>query len=121
MGRGGVKIPNFFGHHQWKPPYPPAQGKSETPRLPRKMTNNSTMYARGKTVEMEQSVGIMPKNLQVVSFDAEWNEIYVGTARRDVFSASCPNPVPKASRVAIQLHKFPLENPLEKPLESPIL
>ena len=38
---------------------------------------------------------------QVVSFDANWNEIYVGTVRRDVFSAVCPNPVPKASKVDV--------------------
>ena len=30
-------------------------------------------------------------HLQVVSFDSDWNEIYLGTFRRDNFSAICPN------------------------------
>ena len=37
------------------------------------------MYERGKEVSLESSVGLMVKNLQVVSFDSEWLEIYLGT------------------------------------------
>ena len=37
------------------------------------------MYERGKEVNLEASVGVMVKNLQVVSFDSEWLEIYLGT------------------------------------------
>ena len=37
------------------------------------------MYERGKEVTLESSVGLMVKNLQVVSFDSEWLEIYLGT------------------------------------------
>ena len=37
------------------------------------------MYERGKEVTLEASVGVMVKNLQVVSFDSEWLEIYLGT------------------------------------------
>ena len=37
------------------------------------------MYERGKEVNLEASVGVMVKNLQVVSFDSEWFEIYLGT------------------------------------------
>ena len=37
------------------------------------------MYERGKEVSLESSVGLMIKNLQVVSFDSEWLEIYLGT------------------------------------------
>ena len=36
------------------------------------------------------------KNLQVVSFDSEWKEIYLGTIRRNHFSAFCPHNVPNA-------------------------
>lgn len=37
------------------------------------------MYERGKEVGLEASVSVMVKNLQVVSFDSEWLEIYLGT------------------------------------------
>lgn len=48
------------------------------------------------------SVSMLPKNLQVVSFDPEWREIYLGTLRRDGFSAVCPHDVPTASKVDLQ-------------------
>ena len=51
------------------------------------------MYEKGKVVTLCETVGLMSKNLQVVSFDAAWHEIYIGTARRDRFIAVCPNPV----------------------------
>ena len=35
----------------------------------------------GRTVALPKSVGMMAKNLQVVSFDADWSEIYLGTVR----------------------------------------
>ncbi len=37
-----------------------------------------------------------------MSFDPEWREIYLGTLRRDGFSAVCPHDVPSASKVDIQ-------------------
>ena len=60
------------------------------------------MYEKGHTVIIEQGVGMTPKNLQVVSFDSEWKEIYLGTFRRDNFSAMCPNNVPSASNVKVK-------------------
>jgi hypothetical protein len=41
--------------------------------------------------------------MQVVSFDADWNEIYLGTTRCDVFSAICPNSVPHAA-TKVEVH-----------------
>ena len=37
------------------------------------------MYERGKEISLESTVGLMVKNLQVVSFDSDWVEIYLGT------------------------------------------
>lgn len=54
------------------------------------------MYEKGKVVTMSASSGLLTKNLQVVSFDSEWNEIYLGSVRRDHFTAFCPNPVDSA-------------------------
>ena len=51
------------------------------------------MYEKTKSLETERTVSMMPKNLQVVSFDSDWKEIYLGTVRKDVFSAFCPNGV----------------------------
>ena len=36
----------------------------------------------------------------MVSFDADWSEIYIGASRRDTFTAVCPNNVPEASNVS---------------------
>ena len=36
----------------------------------------------------------------MVSFDADWSEIYIGSSRRDTFTALCPNNVPEAAKVA---------------------
>ena len=41
--------------------------------------NTTKMYERGKEVTIDSSVGLMAKNLQVVSFDTDWLEIYLGT------------------------------------------
>lgn len=60
------------------------------------------MYEKGRTVRVGRSVALAPKNLQVVSFDADWNEIYLGTARGDHFSAVCPNSVPNAKPVDVR-------------------
>ena len=49
------------------------------------------MYEKGKVISLSETVGLMSKNLQVVSFDSSWHEIYVGTVRRDRFIAVCPN------------------------------
>ena len=51
------------------------------------------MYEKGKVVTLNDTVGLMCKNLQVVSFDSAWQEIYIGTVRRDRFIAVCPNQV----------------------------
>ena len=48
---------------------------------------------------MSNSVGMLTKNLQVVSFDADWKEIYIGTVRRNHFTAFCPNDVPNAVNI----------------------
>jgi hypothetical protein len=49
------------------------------------------MYEKGKVVSLCETVGLMSKNLQVVSFDSSWHEIYIGTVRKDRFIAVCPN------------------------------
>ena len=51
------------------------------------------MYHKKKSIDVGQSAGLMPKNLQVVSFDADWREVYVGTSKGDSFSALCPNDI----------------------------
>lgn len=51
------------------------------------------MYEKGKVLNLCETVGLLGKNLQVVSFDSAWNEIYIGTVRRDRFIAVCPNQV----------------------------
>ena len=40
--------------------------------------NNNKMYQKGKTINISNSVGMLSKNLQVVSFDGDWREIYLG-------------------------------------------
>jgi hypothetical protein len=40
--------------------------------------NNNNMYQKGKTINISNSVGMLSKNLQVVSFDGDWKEIYLG-------------------------------------------
>ena len=52
-----------------------------------------SMYSRERSIVLDESVGLMAKNLQVVSFDSKWKEVYLGTARRDRFIAVCPNEV----------------------------
>lgn len=49
------------------------------------------MYQRVKHLPALHSASMMTKNLQVVSFDSAWNEIYVGSVHGDTFSAACPN------------------------------
>ncbi len=56
------------------------------------------------------SVSMLPKNLQVVSFDPEWREIYLGTLRRDGFSAVCPHDVPAAAKVDVQYQREAEDN-----------
>ena len=48
--------------------------------------------------------------LKVVSFDADWKEIYVGVARKDIFTAECPNNVPDAAKVAVKYQTKEREN-----------
>ena len=50
------------------------------------------------------------KLVKVVSFDAEWKEIYVGVARKDIFTAECPNNVPDAERVTVKYQSKDKEN-----------
>ncbi len=57
------------------------------------------MYQKGKVLTMASTAGMMAKNLQVVSFDSEWNEIYLGTSRRNHFTAFCPNNVANAINI----------------------
>ena len=45
---------------------------------------------------MSNTVGMLAKNLQVVSFDGDWKEIYLGTVRKNHFTAFCPNEVSSA-------------------------
>lgn len=60
---------------------------------------------------MSNTVGMMTKNLQVVSFDADWKEIYMGTVRRNHFTAFCPNDVPTAVNIDFKwLHEDEEEN-----------
>ena len=54
------------------------------------------MYKKLKNLAISSGAGMTVKNLQVVSFDSEWKEIYLGTIRRNHFSAFCPNSVPNA-------------------------
>ena len=54
------------------------------------------MYQKVKSLQTAHSASMMCKNLQVVSFDSEWKEVYLGTIRRESFTAICPNDVPKA-------------------------
>ena len=44
------------------------------------------MYERGKEISLESTVGLMVKNLQVVSFDSDWLEIYLGTVSLNCMS-----------------------------------
>ena len=57
------------------------------------------MYQKGKVITMDSTAGMTCKNLQVVSFDSEWNEIYLGTTRRNRFTAFCPNEVTNAVNI----------------------
>ena len=54
------------------------------------------MYNKTKVLSISNGAGMSVKNLQVVSFDSEWKEIYLGTIRRNHFSAFCPHNVPNA-------------------------
>ena len=54
------------------------------------------MYKKQKNLSISSGAGMSVKNLQVVSFDSEWKEIYLGTIRRNHFSAFCPNSVANA-------------------------
>ena len=54
------------------------------------------MYQKSKTLSMSNTVGMLAKNLQVVSFDGDWKEIYLGTVRKNHFTAFCPNEVSSA-------------------------
>ena len=57
------------------------------------------MYTKDKALNMSVSTGMLTKNLQVVSFDADWKEIYLGTVRRNHFTAFCPNDVESAIEI----------------------
>ena len=57
------------------------------------------MYTKDKALNMSVSTGMLTKNLQVVSFDADWKEIYLGTVRRNHFTAFCPNDVESAVEI----------------------
>ena len=49
-------------------------------------------------------------DIKVVSFDADWKEIYVGVARKDIFTAECPNNVPEAAKVTVKYQTKDREN-----------
>ena len=49
-------------------------------------------------------------DIEVVSFDADWKEIYVGVARKDIFTAECPNNVPDAAKVMVKYQTKDKEN-----------
>jgi len=68
------------------------------------------MYEKIKNVNLKTSVSAQVKNLQVVSFDGDWKEIYVGVARRDIFTAECPNNVPEAAKVTVKYQAKDKEN-----------
>ena len=57
------------------------------------------MYQKRKNLSMSNSVGMLTKNLQVVSFDSDWKEVYLGTIRRNHFTAFCPNEVSTAVNI----------------------
>ena len=46
----------------------------------------------------------------MVSFDADWKEIYVGVVRKDTFTAECPNNVPEAAKVTVKYQAKDKEN-----------
>ena len=43
-----------------------------------------------------------PRSLQVVSFDSEWREVYIGYIRKDVFTGECPNDVNNAAKISVK-------------------
>ena len=59
------------------------------------------MYLRDRSIALPKGAAMMVKNLQVVSFDANWQEIYVGALRGDNFSAVCPNQIPNAADIEV--------------------
>ena len=48
------------------------------------------------------SLSIYILYLQVVSFDSEWREVYVGYIRKDVFTGECPNEVNNAAKISVK-------------------
>jgi len=60
------------------------------------------MYQKVKSVTLKVSSSAQIKNLQVVSFDADWKEVYIGCVRKDSFTAICPNNVPNTANVHVR-------------------
>ncbi len=58
-------------------------------------------FVKRCSLQLPQSPSIMSKNLQVVSFDSDWREVYLGVVKRDVFAATCVNSVPSAAQVRV--------------------
>ena len=50
----------------------------------------SGKFVMGRAIPLPKSVGMMAKNLQVVSFDADWTEIYLGTVRAGINTIMAP-------------------------------
>ena len=87
-----------------------------------------TMYDQCRTISIPSSVSTQVKNLQVgitrseirhdslhhqvVSFDSEWREVYVGYVRKDLFTGECPNSnVSNAAKISVKYKtKERLEN-----------
>merc|ERR1719150_1619783 len=40
--------------------------------------------------------------MSVVSFDAEWREVYIGYVRKDLFTGECPNNVTDAAKISVK-------------------
>ena len=86
------------------------------------------MYDQCRTISIPSSVSTQVKNLQVritrseirhdslhhqvVSFDSEWREVYIGYVRKDLFTGECPNSnVSNAAKISVKYKtKERLEN-----------
>ncbi|XP_023335080.1 WD repeat-containing protein 54 [Eurytemora carolleeae] len=60
------------------------------------------MYEKVRTVSLKGSVDPQVKNLQVVSFDSDWKEVYIGASKKDSFTAVCPNNIPQCAEVSVR-------------------
>lgn len=51
---------------------------------------------------VDQSVSMMAKNIQVVSFDSDWREVYIGTVRRNMFIGVCAHEALKKPDIVVK-------------------